>query len=329
MSTLALNLDMFSIDELAEKVQSAETRIRDHVKETPLLPTLLCGARTKHRAHLKLENEQFTGSFKARGSLNKVMSAIASGQKIITASTGNHGLGVARALQLTHMQGTIFLPRTAKKSKVERLMNAGADVQFVDGSPLDTELTAKRIAKQSGAIWVSPYNDVEVLAGQGTIGIELLRQLPTLGRIFITVGGGGLISGIAGIMKHLKPEVQIVGCLPANSPEMYLSVREGHVVHLEEELPTLSDGSAGGAEDDAITFPICRELVDDWILASEEEIAEAMRLAHRCHDLKIEGSAGVALAACLKSDERPGDVIVLCGGNIDDDIFNSVISSGR
>ena len=325
MYTLVFYLDMFSIDEIAENVRKANKRIREHTRVTPLEETMLCGSRKDHPLHLKLENTQHTGSFKARGSLNKVMAVKGSGRNIVTASTGNHGLGVARALQLTGQTGLIFLPKNAKESKVERLRAAGADLRFVDGSPLDAELAAKQYAGDTDAIWISPYNDLEVLAGQGTIGLELIEQLPVIKRVFVTVGGGGLVSGIASILKDHDPGIEIVGCLPENSPEMYLSVQAGHIVHLDEELPTLSDGSAGGAEDGSITFPVCRDLIDHWQLVSEDEIASAMQRAFKCNDRIIEGSAGVALAAALRADETKGDVVIICGGNVDKKVIEGVL----
>ncbi len=319
---------MITREDIVREVKEAEVRIRPHIRRTPVVKSTIGGSRQALPVYLKLENEQYTGSFKARGSLNKVLSLNESEQSrgVITASTGNHGMGVARALQLAAIEGSIFLPHGASKLKVEKLRSLGASLKFVEGTPLDTELHAKQIAQDSGANWVSPYNDSKIIGGQGTIALEILDQMPEVRRVFITVGGGGLVSGIAAVLKHERPEIKIIGCVPKNSPEMYLSVQAGHIVHLAEDKDTLSDGSAGGAEDDSITFPLCEELIDDWVLVSEQEIADAMRAIYQEHDMVIEGSAGVAAAASLKyGGETDQDLVIICGGNVDASRFNEIV----
>jgi threonine dehydratase len=168
-------------------------------------------------------------------------------------------------------------------------------------------------------VWVSPYNDPAVIAGQGTVGKEILHRLPEVDTVLATVGGGGLISGVAAWIKAESPDTEIIGCLPENSPEMYLSVMKGELVSLSEPATTLSDGSAGGIEPGAVTFDLCRELVDDYILASEQEIADAIRWMVDRHHKIIEGAAGVALAAFMKNTARFRGrtvAIVICGANI-------------
>ena len=319
---------MNTSEDILCEVHDAETRIRPHIRRTKIIQSSVGGARQTNPVFLKLENEQHTGSFKARGSLNKVLSLNETERSkgVITASTGNHGMGVARALQLTGIEGSIFLPRTASKLKIEKLMTLGANLKYVDGNPLDTELHAKQYAQDFGANWISPYNDAKIIGGQGTIALEILNQIPKVRRIFVTVGGGGLVSGIASVFKHERPDVEIIGCLPENSPEMYMSVRAGHIVHLEEDKATLSDGSAGGAEDDSITFPLCAELIDDWVLVSEQEIADAMKAVYREHDMVIEGSAGVAVAASIKYGGKTDlDLVIICGGNVDATRFREIV----
>jgi threonine dehydratase len=165
------------------------------------------------------------------------------------------------------------------------------------------------------------------VAGQGTIGAELREQIDEIDSVFISVGGGGLISGIAGYLKSLRPETKIIGCSPENSQVMMQSVKAGKILDLPS-LPTLSDGTAGGLEPGAITFEYCSKLVDDWITVSEEEIAESMRLFMPAHNMTIEGAAGVALASSLKWKDRLKDqkiVIIICGGNISPDTLKSVL----
>lgn len=277
---------------------------------------------------LKCENEQQTGSFKWRGALSK-LSLLDPGQTIVTASTGNHGLGVANAAELFGLKAQIFIPKTASPKKIERLRALGADLHLVEGDSLEAELSGKRYASLHGLIWVSPYNDPEIIAGQGTIGIEITEQFPKPDKVYVTVGGGGLISGIAGWIKHVHPGAEIIGCQPLHSPEMYLSVLAGHVVEAPESLQTLSDGSAGPLEGDSITFPICQALIDRFVLITEDEITGAIRHLFNEHQLIVEGAAGVAMAAAMKDTQsQPGEtsVVILCGGNIDPVIHHRICS---
>ncbi len=321
---------MISPETIVREVEDAEARIRANILTTEIIQSTLGVKRGDNPVFLKLENKQHTGSFKARGSLNKVMSLNETERSkgVITASTGNHGMGVARAMKLSGVKGSIYLPRDASPAKIDKLKALDANLNFVDGSPLDTELHAKRIAEVSGTIWISPYNDLKIIAGQGTIALEILQQMPDVNRVFITVGGGGLVSGIASVLKNVLPGVRIIGCVPENSPEMYLSIKAGHIVHLEETKDTLSDGSAGGAESDSITFPLCAKLIDDWVLVSEEEIANAMKAIYHEHDLVIEGSAGVAAAASWKiGSDTDRDLVIICGGNIEPGRFKDIVQS--
>lgn len=280
------------------------------------------------RCYLKCEQEQETGSFKWRGALSK-LSLYPAGTKIVTASTGNHGLAVALAAVRFGLQAKIFLPSTAARPKIEKLNSLGADLNFIEGDSLDAELAGKRYAQESDLPWVSPYNDPDVIAGQGTIGLELIETLQSVDRIYITVGGGGLISGIAAWIKTTWPDTEIIGCQPVHSPEMYLSVKAGRVVTAPEAQPTLSDGSAGPLEEDSITYPLCANLIDRFTLITEQEIKQAIRYAHDVHQMKIEGAAGVALASALKEQHVKTDkssVVILCGGNIDPDLHRQIIS---
>ena len=176
--------------------------------------------------------------------------------------------------------------------------------------------------------WVSPYTDPLVIAGQGTVGKEILERLPEVDSVLVCVGGGGLMSGVAAWLKTHRPEVELVACLPERSPEMYLSVRKGELVILDDPQETLSDGSAGGCEPGAITFDLCRELVDDYLLVSEEEIADAIRWMVNRHHKIIEGAAGVALGAFMKQPARfagKNVAIVICGANITTEKLKSLL----
>jgi threonine dehydratase len=311
---------------IADLSKDAMTRISTRTVYTPLIAMDIENGK---KLHLKLENRQHTGSFKARGSLNKILKLAESGKEepVITASTGNHALGVARALKITGRRGTIVLPQNAAPYKLEKLAEYPVDLLKIDGSSLDAELFAKQRAAETESIWVSPYNDVDILSGQGTIALEVLDQCPDVDVVFVTVGGGGLVSGIGSVLKEANPNIHIVGCQPENSPEMKLSVEAGRIVDFPN-TPTLSDGSAGGIEPGAITFPLCQEVIDQFCLISEDEIENAIRLVFQRTGEKIEGAAGVAVAAASKILPESNfiqPVAVICGGNIESDLFESIV----
>ncbi len=308
---------------LLDRIQDAEARIRPYVRKTPLEPAPALAP----RAYLKLESLQRTRSFKLRAALNKLLSLTAEERNsgVVTASTGNHGLAVAYGLQLLMVPGEIVLPETASPKKVALLKKYDVKLRFVGQDSAEAEVFARQYASDKGKTFISPYNDYEVVAGQGTIGIELLEQLPEIEEVYVPVRGGGLIGGIAGYLKAVKPTVRVVGCLPANSPVMHECVEADQIVSGTVK-PTLSDGTAGGVEAGAITFPLCRDLVDDWVRVSEEEIQAGMKWVFDEHGLVVEGAAGVSIASFKKmgADNKPA-AIVLCGGNVDIEAFKKLV----
>ncbi len=313
--------------DIKEKIIEAEKRIRPYLRETPLEYSYTLNKMTGSEVYLKLENIQITGSFKARGALNKILLLKDSPSRIVTASTGNHGLGVANALSVVKKEGTIYLPTTASPAKVEAIKMRGVPVEFYGDNCEETELHVRSLSVNTNQVYVSPYNDEEVMAGQGSIGVELLRQLPDLDAVFISVGGGGLIAGIASYLKAVNPKIEVVACLPENAPVMYECIKAGKIIEVPEK-PTLSDATAGGIEAGSITFEICQQHVDAYITVSEEEISDAMKLVMKHHHLIIEGSAGVAVASLLKEkDGYKGKkvVIVICGGNVSEAVLKRLI----
>lgn len=312
---------------IKEKIIEAEKRIRPYLRETPLEYSYALKKMTGSEVYLKLENIQITGSFKARGALNKVLSLQQSNAKIVTASTGNHGLGVANALAVVKREGTIYLPKNASPAKVDAIGMRGVPVEFYGDNCEETEQYVRKLSETTSQVYVSPYNDEDVMAGQGSIGVELLRQLPDIDTIFISVGGGGLIAGIASYLKAVNPKIEVVACLPENAPVMYECIKAGKIIEVAEK-PTLSDGTAGGIEPGSITFEVCQRLVDSYIMVSEEEILDSMKLVMKHHHLIIEGSAGVAVASLLKSKERYQGkkvVVVICGGNVSEAVLKRLI----
>ena len=314
-----------------KEILDARKRIGSEIMVTELLHSPILSEKIEGRVYLKMESEQHTGSFKARGSLNKILSLTDNqiSKGIVTASTGNHALGVARALEIAGLNGTIFLPVNASSQKIKRLKKYPVELRFHGNSSLETEIYARNVASTEDRTWISPYNDAKVIAGQGTIAMEISEQLEGYNDILATVGGGGMISGIGAYTKSISPRVNIVGTLPENSPEMAISLEKGEVYTMEESLETLSDGSAGGLEEDSITFPICQNVVDETLLVSESEIAQSIKLIYNSHNKIIEGSAGVAVAALIKNIVRFKNrtvVVIICGGNISQQKFSQILN---
>lgn len=278
----------------------------------------------------KLENLQLTGSFKVRGALNKLLSLSAEerARGVIAASTGNHGAAVAFAAGRAATRAVVFVPENASRDKLNMVERLGARVEFRGHDCMEAEVAARRHAAEEGMTYVSPYNDPLVIGGQGTIAVELERQLERIDAVFVSLGGGGLISGIAAYLRSVRAGVHIVGCSPENSQVMIQSVRAGEILDLPSK-PTLSDGTAGGVEPGAITFELCRELVDDYVTVSEEEIAECWREFTGAHHMMIEGAAAVAIASFSKQREHYAGknvVVVLCGANISPKAVKSLLS---
>lgn len=312
--------------DIKNEVLQAEQRIRSYIRETPLDFSVPFSKSTQANVYLKCENLQYTGAFKVRGAFNRLLS-LSTSQEIVTASSGNHGAAVAYGLNRLKKSGKIFVPENASTAKVENILNYHSALEFYGTDCMQTEMHAIEYAKKNHAIYISPYNDLHVIAGQGTIGIELLRQLNHIDVILIPIGGGGLIAGIAGFIKSISPQTQIIGCLPQNSPVMYESIKAGKIIEMES-LPTLSDATAGGIEPGAMTFDLCKQFVDEYTIVSEQEIKDAIIAAISKHRLLIEGASAVALASLFQIAKRFQDkniVVVLSGGNISFDTLRKVI----
>ncbi|GBG24204.1 Threonine dehydratase [Hondaea fermentalgiana] len=323
----------------AKEVAEAATRLGSRLYRTPVQRAFWVGAPAK--VYLKLESEQVTNSFKARGALNKVLSLTKEqrAQGIITASTGNHALAMANACEIVRRETgeefkyEIVLPETASAAKVDLLKAMGAPLRFHGQDCLLAENEALRDAKENGKFYVSPYNDAQVMAGQGTIACELLEQLPEApAAVFVPVGGGGLIGGIATWIKARSPGTKVIGCSPVNDAHMAHCVRAGRFVDVDTYKEngglTLSEGTAGAVETDSITFPVCQQLVDEWVELTEDEIGAAVvdMLVH--HHKAIEGSAGLGIAACRKLASRFADqtvAIVICGGNVRAEVMRDLL----
>jgi threonine dehydratase len=308
------------IAELARAVAAAEGRIRQYVRETPVEASPALSERSGAHVTLKLEQLQHTGSFKVRGAMHRLVRLTPAQRErgVVAASSGNHGVAVAYGGHALGVPVTVYVPRSASPVKLAAMRRLGAEVVQIGDDALLCELEARGVAERSGRAYVSPYNDLDVVAGQGTIGAELTRQVARIDAVLVAVGGGGLASGVAAAVKARFPEARVIGCLPERSPVMAESVRAGQIVELPW-LPTLSDGTAGGIEPGAVTFELCRQLIDEFVLVSEAEIAAAMRDMIELHHTLVEGAAGVAVAGLGRAaDQLRGQhaVVVLCGANV-------------
>ena len=314
-----------AVAELAAQVIKAADRIRAAVVETPVEQIECLAPDIGAEVFFKLENLQSTGSFKLRGASNKILSLspAEAARGVIAASNGNHGLGVAAAAKAAGIAAEVYVSNHVSPSKARRIQEYGAHVKHVGNDPLEAELAARAAASQQGKVFISPYNDLQVMVGQGTIAVELLRQLPPLDAVFVAVGGGGLIGGIGAYIKFASPKTEVVGCWPENSPVLFESIKAGRILDVAEQ-PTLSESTAGGLEPGSVTLEICSHVIDTSILVSETEILHAVRRVRSLKGSVIEGAAAVAVAAFMKNAERYSGkrvAVVICGANVSEKVL--------
>lgn len=302
-------------------IQSAQQRIAPHIRTTPVTYDESLGV------WFKWENQQVTGSFKPRGALNKILSLTAEerARGLIACSAGNHGQGAALAAKIAGATVTVYASDHAAQNKIEKMRALGANVIQVVGDYGVAEATAIREAKEQGRTWVSPYNDPLVIAGQGTLALELAQQCPTATRWLVPVGGGGLI---AGMMVGAPEGVSVIGVQSEASPYLY---HEFHYHDMSKalDLPSLADGLSGGIEPGSATIVAIHNAADVQ-LVTEDQIAQAIAYAYHQHGQVIEGSGAVGLALVL-SGQIKGDgntVVLVSGGNIDAAKHQNLVSSG-
>ena len=315
--------------EFHKDVDAALERIAAHIRRTPVEFSHSMSNSSGCKVLLKLENLQVTGSFKARGAVNKMsLLALENPEKIITASSGNHGSAVAYASKILELDSLIFLPETVSSAKLSKIEQFGAQVHIEGKDTGDTEQAARAYALKHGYPYLSPYNDYDVIAGQGTIAAEVSQQVSGIDAVFIAVGGGGLISGIGGYLKQMHPSVQIIACSPENSAAMHYSLEAGTIIDIDH-LETISDGTAGALEENAITYEYCHSVVDQSVLLTEDEIIKSMKGFMNSHQMMIEGAAGVAIAGFSKLQHQFQNkqvLIVVCGANISSEKLIEVLS---
>lgn len=312
------------MDDLFNSMLEAHEAVRPQVSVTPLERSPVLSATLDCDVLLKCEHLQPTGSFKIRGATNRVR--ILQGDErrgVFTASTGNHGLAVARAGALANIPVTVYVSENAVPSKLRDILALGAKLEIINGDSGDAEIAGRRRAEQEGLVYISPYNDPYVVAGQGTLGVELMEQDRDLDAVFIAVGAGGLIGGTGLAIKATNPKVCVVGVWPEASPCMLRALEAGAVVPVKEHQ-TLSDATTGAIEPDSITFPLCQKVIDRRIVVNELEIAAALREIASTERWIVEGAAGVAFAGlmrCAREFRGRKVAVVLCGRNIGIDAF--------
>jgi threonine dehydratase len=310
-------------------IREAYERIRADVRRTPMEYSAGLSRETGAVVHLKWECDQTTGSFKLRGALNKLRS-LAEAEKrrgVVSASTGNHGLAISHAAGLEGGGLKLFLPETVAEVKRRRLEATGVDVEVRGASCDKAEALARDSAARTGGVFVSPYNDWDIVFGAGTVGLEIDEDLPRFDDVLVPVGGGGLVGGIAGYLKAVRPSVRVVGVEPETSAFMAASVAAGRLVEIEER-ETIADAVAGGIEPGAITFPLCRDLLDAIEVVPERLLARGMGLIRALHGRVVEGAGALPLAALLKEPEKWAGrtvVAVVSGGNISPERFRAIV----
>ena len=312
-----------------DKVKEAYGRIKDDIRRTPLEYSEPLSRETGARVYVKWECDQITGSFKLRGALNKLrsLSDADRARAVVSASTGNHGLAISHAAKLEGIGLKLFLPETVAEVKKKRIEAMGVDVEVRGASCDKAEAIAREFAGRTGRVFVSPYNDWDIVFGAGTVGLELADDLSRFEDVFVPIGGGGLIAGIAGFLKADRTETRVIGVQPENSAFMAASIAAGCLVDIDEK-ESIADAVAGGIESGSITFPLCRDLLDFIEEVPESLISRAMALVHEHHGRMVEGAGALPFAALLHSPAKWRDrtvVAVVSGGNISPERFRAIV----
>ena len=316
-------------DSLAEEIRRAGARLKGEVLETPCLPSRtlsqICGC----EIFLKFENLQFTASFKERGALNRMaqLSPQERSAGVLAVSAGNHAQAVAYHAERMGIAATIVMPRFASSVKVENTRGFGAEVVLQGDTFEDARVAGLELAKKRGLTLVHPFDDLAVISGQGTVGLEMLAQQPSLDVLVVPIGGGGLIAGIATAARSLRPDIGIVGVQTERFPAAWNAL---HGEHRESRQATIADG-IGVKSTGELTLPIIRALVDDVLLVSEEDVETAILMLLEIEKTVVEGAGAVGLAAVLKERQRFAGRkvgLVLCGGNIEPLVLAEIIERG-
>jgi threonine dehydratase len=314
-----------------ESINAARARIRDNIYHSPCPHSLLLSRSTGCEIYCKLDHLQVTGSFKERGARNKLLLLTDAQKKggVIAASAGNHALGLAYHAQTLNIPVTVVMPKWAPIVKISTCGSFGAQI-ILEGENLGESLeVARRIARDTGQTFIHGFNDPDIISGQGTMGLEILEDVPDVDVVIVPVGGGGLIAGVATAVKSLRPNVRIIGVEPRNAPTLRRSLDAGHPVAVTPK-PTLADGLAV-SEVGSICFDIAKRWVDDLVLVDEAQIAASVLKLLELEKTVVEGAGAVPLAAAMDPALNLAGkkvVLCLCGGNIDVTVLSRVIERG-
>lgn len=312
-------------------VYAVRNRIDSLIKKTPLEPSLFLSEKCGGEVWLKLENQQLTGSFKVRGALNRLLKINHDEKErgIVTASSGNHAQGIGYAAQILGLKATIVVPTHTPRVKLDAIRRYGVELVMYGSEYMDAERRARQMEKEESMPFISGYNDLDIIAGQGTVGLEMVESMPDLDVVLVPVGGGGLISGVACVLKTINRDIKVVGVQSVASPVMCESVKQGHIVEMELEN-SVAEGLHGGIEEGSVTFEMCRDLVDDFVLVREETIVKAIWLLLTQQHQVVEGAGAVGAAAIMENPQwfrnrRVG--VVISGGNLDTKLLQEAVQS--
>jgi threonine dehydratase len=295
-----------------QTIFAARSRVAPFVRHTPLEFSRELGA------HLKLENLQRTGSFKLRGALNRVLALTEEEKRrgVVAASAGNHAQGVAFGCARVGVSALVVMPEATPRTKVEATRSYGIEIKLFGATYDDAEAKARRIERESGRVFISPYNDPLIIAGQGTVALEILEDLPDVAQVLVPVGSGGLISGVGVTLKAVNPAIRVIGVTSRATPAMFNQLKGERL----PQLPTIAEGLSGEVEPGALTLDIVPQVTDDVLLVEEEDICAAIAWLVEAHHLIAEGSGAVGIATLRKQPDLASagpTVVIVTGGNLD------------
>lgn len=294
-----------------KEIEKAYMNIKNDILETPLVYSQKLSEISGARVYLKMENLQKTGSFKIRGVLNKLNNINKSdfNKTFVAASTGNHAAAFAYSSEKFEFKGVLFLPENVSEVKLKALDKFKVDKRLFGKNSMETEQKATTFSKEIDGILIHPYNDKHIIEGQGTVGLEIYKQLPEVTKILTPIGGGGLISGICSYFGDFN-NIEVIGCQPKNACEMYDSINQNHIV-APSTLTTIADASAGGIENNAITFEICKKHISTFEIIDEVSIKKAVAFMVKYHNTEIEPTSAIPIAAMLNSKNYINETVVL------------------
>lgn len=315
----------FSLD----SIKNAYINIKEYIRKTPLIHSTYFSELCHNNVYLKLENLQLTSAFKIRGALNRMiqLSSEEKAKGIITASSGNHAQGIALAAKYLGIPAKIVVPINISETKLNKIKQF--DVTIIQEGDFDEiETKARTLSAKENTIYISPYNDINIIAGQATIALEIYEELKNVDIIIVPIGGGGLISGIAFTAKALNPNIKIIGVQTQGASTMYESWRAGKIVHIQE-FNTIAEGLLGGLESNAITFEIIQKYVDEIVLVDEESVKKAINLLWKLEGQLVEGAGATVVAYILEKTKKLKNknvVAVISGGNINNSLFKEILN---